>query len=319
MSDHANISSVEQESLVWVERISSGLATQADLDALAVWRRQSKAHASALQEAIKFQRACIAVAEERAVVAAAQLPVRKPKIGRRLALGAAFVVFAGAAAWAAVDPPMRLWPSIAEISADYRTVKGEQRQLLLGQSVHVLMNTVTSLSEVQIDGKSGLRLIDGEIAVTLPAGTDPYTIRVSGMLVTALRGSINIRSDETGISVTGVDGEAKIAFDGQDLTIGPEQMVRVIDGMLQPAKMVDLASVVAWRKNILLLRNSSVAAAVQEINRYRPGVIVIGSSRLAARRVNVVLQLNDIPGSLAAICRLTGAQATAIGNYVVLS
>lgn len=324
MSDHANITALEEEGLVWVERIASGSATDADLAALARWRKQSKAHASALQEAIAFQRACLGLAKERAVQAVTQPAiirpaVHKPRFARRLALGAAISIFAGAAAWAAVDPPLHLWPSIAEISADYRTEKGEQRQVLLDRMVSVQMNTMTSLSVEHVAGKSGIRLIDGEIAVTLPSAADPYTIRVNNIAVTLHGGTINIRSDITGLSVAGVDGKADIEFGHQTKTLAPRQMVRVIDGNPQPAKSVDIAPIVAWRRDILMLRNSSVAAAVQEINRYRPGMIVIGSSRLAERRINVVLQLKDIPGSLDAICRLTGARATVIGNYVVLS
>lgn len=319
MSDHANLTALEEESLVWVERMTSGSASRADLAALQLWRNQSRAHASALREAIEFHRACWGLAEERATQAFVQPIIRRPKIARRAALGAAMAVFAGAAAWAAVNPPLHLWPSVAEIGADYRTEKGEQRQIILDQSVHVHMNTMTSLSKEQVAGKDGARLIEGEIAVTLPATTKPYTVLVSELAITALGGTINIRSDATGISVTAIDGKADITFGGQTMSLAPQQMARVIDGVLQSPKVVDLAPIEAWRQEILLLRNSSVAAAVQEINRYRPGVIVIGSSRLAARRINVVLQLSDIPGSLAAICSLTGARATTVGDYVILS
>jgi transmembrane sensor len=319
VTDHANITALEEEGLVWVERAMSSAVTQADLDALTLWRNQSEEHASALREVIGFQRACLALAVERPVEAVVRQSMRKPRLARRALLGASMAVFAGAAAWAAVDPPLRLWPSIAEISADYRTEKGQQRQVVLGEGVRVHMNTLTSLSEVQVAGKTGLRLIEGEIAVTLPSTAEPYAFLVKDLVITARSGTINVRSDGTGISITQIDGKADVTFGDKAISLAPQQMVRFIDGVLKMRKSVDLSPIVAWRRDILLLRNSSVAAAVQEINRYRPGVIVVGSAQLAARRINVVLQLDDIPGSLDAICRLTGAHATAVGNYVVLS
>jgi transmembrane sensor len=318
VSDQDNISGLQEEGLAWVERMTSGSATHADAAALAQWRNQSRDHAAALRQAILLRQTCQELAQERSFQAVV-MRRRKPRVSRSIVLGTFAVIFAGAAAWAAVDPPLGLWPSVAEIRADYRTVKGEQRTIVLGD-VSLQLNTLTSVSRNNSTNGLGVTVIEGEIAATTRAGIKaPLSIRVNDVTVTPDSGTVNVRSDGAGIVVTAVDTTAEVDIAGQRISLAPKSQIKIEDGALLGPTNVDVVPVIAWRQHELLLRDASVAAAVREINRYRPGYIVIGSSRLASRKINAVLQLKDISKSLDLLCRLTGAHSTAIGEYVVLS
>ena len=52
----------------------------------------------------------------------------------------------GGSAALALRPPLGLWPGIGELSADYRTARGEQRRLTLGDALDVQMNTLTRIT-----------------------------------------------------------------------------------------------------------------------------------------------------------------------------
>ncbi len=51
---------------------------------------------------------------------------------------------AAAAGYLVIRPPLDMWPSIEELSADYRTGEGEQRKVMLAPDISVELNTQTS-------------------------------------------------------------------------------------------------------------------------------------------------------------------------------
>ena len=101
--------------------------------------------------------------------ARARAPERRPAMGRRAFLGSAV---AASAAYLALRPPLGLWPGIGELAADYRTARGEQRRLTLGDALDVQMNTLTRINvTVGADGAKLIELADGEAEVR--AGAEP--------------------------------------------------------------------------------------------------------------------------------------------------
>jgi transmembrane sensor len=320
VSDQHNICALQDEGLAWVDRMTSGSATQDDAAALAQWRNKSSAHSAALRQAILLRQACQELAHEHASQAAARVVRRKPKIARGALLGVGFAIFAGAAAWAAVEPPLGLWPSLAEVSADYRTGKGEQRKLALTDETSLQMNTLTSVSEDNDASGPGVDLVEGEVALTRsPAAQKPFTLHVHGITIASRSGTINVRADSPVVAITAVDTDANITVGGREILLPARHQIRIEGADVSEPAAMDVAPVLAWRQDLILLRDMSLAAAVREINRYRPGLIVIGNSALAARRINAVLPLQDISQSVDLICRLTGAHTTAIGMYVILT
>src|SRR5450756_788782 len=122
-----------EEALDWIVRLKTGEPTRADVEALQHWREQSAAHEEAFKTAARvFRHAGIAARELAdppvAMDAARTLRGSQPKIlARRAFLGGA--IAAASAGYLVVRPPLGLWPSLEELSADYRTAKGEHRKI----------------------------------------------------------------------------------------------------------------------------------------------------------------------------------------------
>src|SRR5262245_23006428 len=131
------------EAVAWVQLLDSGRATAAELAALKAWRARSAAHESSYVDARRlWQDFAVAAGEMRAY---GELPRRSisaggpPMPSRRLALGG--LAAASAAVYLGIRPPLRLWPSITELGADYRTGTGEQRRLAVAADVTMHLNT----------------------------------------------------------------------------------------------------------------------------------------------------------------------------------
>ena len=118
-------------------------------------------------------------------------------MGRRAFLGSAV---AASAAYLALRPPLGLWPGIGELAADYRTARGEQRRLTLGDALDVQMNTLTRINvTVGADGAKLIELADGEAEVR--AGAEPALVVAGAGRILARDASFNLRY---------VDGEARL-------------------------------------------------------------------------------------------------------------
>lgn len=299
----------------WVNRLTSGAATEADVEALKCWRAQSSDHARAFHEAVVLRDRLVAAGREGLIV---RRPVgaTSPVIGRRMVLAGGMA--AAAAAVGLVNPPLGLWPSINELMADYRTAKGQQRRLSLAHGLSVEMNTKTSLA--RLAKPDGLKLIEGEVAVDVQlAGKQDFTLIAEHGAIVARHAQFNARRDAASTCVTCASGVLRVKAGNRNVELAANQQVHYGAGGLGNVVATNAALVTAWRRGLIVLRDVTFAQAVAEINRYRAGAIIIENAALQHQRINTVLHLAQLDHAVALICSATGAHATEIGNIALLS
>lgn len=318
--DHTDLQALRREARERVVRFRSGEATADETAELLRWRARSDAHAQALAEAIRLRRlvATAGVADQAADGLATPPRVLRAMMGRRAFLvGGAVAASAAGAALMATHPPLGLWPSLAELGSDYRTGKGQRRVVSVAQGVAVELNTHTALGLG--DGtRGGLKLVSGEIAVDAER---PVLVRVRGGEASAASGRFVLRLDGVEACVTCLAGVVKIRTDGGlAAVLAAGEQLRFGGGRIGASKMVDLAQVDAWRRGLLIFSDEPLSRVVDEINRYRPGRIVLANRRLAGIPVNAVFQLDRMDRALSQIREVADARATTLpGGVVMLS
>lgn len=306
------------ESLAWIVHLASGMATEADARALERWRRQSPAHEAAWREAVGLHRTIGASARELAAPATAtvvSLPVRRP-IGRRLFLGGALA--ASAAGVAIVRPPWSLWPSLVEMTADYRTATGERRRVELAAGISLELNTQTSIAVRSLEGEARIELIAGEAEVDARASRGmPVVVVAQGGRVMAAEAGFNIRRDEAEVCVTCLRGTVEVArADSTARLEAGQQLIYTAAGLGAPQR-VDPAVATAWRAGLLIFQDKPLSQVIEEVNRYRPGRIILANEALGRRPVNGVFHLDRLDGVIAQL-RSLGARVTSLPGGIVL-
>jgi transmembrane sensor len=309
------LSLVEREGLAWVELMNSGDVTTGDLVALERWRSQSLAHADAFVAALKLRRLVgvrQTAREDRYV-----LPVMQRPATRRAMFGGAMA--AAATTYAVIQPPLGLWPSLAELSSDYRTGTGERRDLALARGLSMTMNTRTSVAMRSKPGQPGLELIAGEIIVAANlAGSQEFAIFTGGSRLSIRRGKFDLRNDESGICATCLDGAGEIAHRGGRLRLLPRQQVALSNAVLSAPVVADPDLVTAWRHGLLIFHNEPLRNVVAEINRYRPGKILIANTELAARRFSGDFRIDRIEDVVTQIKKVSGASTSSLPGGIIL-
>jgi transmembrane sensor len=322
----AEIDPIEREALFWVEHITSGQATTADAEALDRWRRQSPAHDAAFAQARglwddvglagRNLREREAPASGLAIWAMPRRTVsRRGVVGYALAAAAS-----GAAGYAVVSPPFGLWPSWRELSADYRTGTGEQRELTFADDISVRLNTQTSIALRSAEGEAArLELIAGEasFAASSQDRRSLVVLAANGRAI-ASRAKFDVRCLGSSVCVTGLDGEIRVEQQADAVTIGPGQQVRYDGNGLGEVATVDTDATSAWQRGVLIFRDAPLATVVDEINRYRPGKVVLLNAALGRELVNGRFRIDHIDEVLGRIERVFSARIRSLPGGIVL-
>lgn len=289
---------LRREALAWLTRIALGEASSSDMEELRRWRDTSPAHAAALARVGRLWRGIEGAAAGLVQSGAVSVPVSSPagyRPSRRVLLGAGAMATAAAAAGVlVVRPPYHLWPSLAELGADYRTTIGEQRRVSLSGSISVEMNTQTSIATPSVDRIPSLELIAGEVAVTVAQAAErEFVITAGAGRITTSHGVFTLRRDGAAVALTCLEGSAHLDCEGQSVTLGAGK--RVVYDTRGPSEIgVANPETAAWREGMLVFRDTPLADVINEVNRYRAGRIVLLDSALGRRTVNARFELNRL-------------------------
>ena len=321
------------EAVDWVVRLTVGELSEDDAEAFRRWYGQDRAHEEAFagasdmcgdlrRIALDLRPGDIAAAPDTARLLPFAPPEqrtgqRRPVIDRRGFLGAGGAMAAAlATGLIATHPPMQLWPSLAELMADERTGTGERRSFSPMAGVQVELNSRSSAYRTARG--SGLDLVDGEAFVLVTAHDRPFRVTAGGATLSAQRTAFNVQSMGGHLCVTCVDGNMLVSRDGTTERLAQGQELRMLaDGRIQHAD-ADETVRLAWRRGLLILRDTPVSDALPQINRYFPGRLVLSDSSKSHWPVSGVFHIEQIALAVVQLEQLLGVSARRLPGGVVL-
>jgi ferric-dicitrate binding protein FerR (iron transport regulator) len=207
--------------------------------------------------------------------------------------------------------------------ATLRTAVGEQRHVDVTQGVALEMNTATDIG-VRSSGNTitGFRLRSGEAVVRIdPNHGAPFVVELEDARVLSGPGaSFAVRCVDGVSTVTCLEGQAVLARAATKTLVKPSQQLAFDADGLGDAVAVNPDTALAWRHRVLIYDNQPLADVVTDINRYRPGRIVITDHALGERRVHARFTLDQMADVATLIEDAYGAHATHLpGGWVLLS
>lgn len=327
---------IEQEAQAWVVRLDSGQATSQDAQAFKRWCARSTSHASAFVQAravwCDLQTAARRLPQSAPAMAAPRRSwwqalwpqsARQPvpaRSGRRAFLGGAVAASVAYLAW---RPPLALWPSAAELaadfSADYRTATGEQRQIVLADGSQLQMNTQTRINLRSASaGSEALELLAGEAEIrTGGKGAGTVSVRAADGDISGA-GSFNIRHTDQEVCVSCLRGQVAIERGNRRVTLQAGEQLSYGPQGFGHRQMVDAGAVSSWRQGMLVFRQVPLVQVVAEVNRYRPGKLILNSDALGRNKVQASFALDRLDDVVALIRDVYGARVTRLPGGIVL-
>jgi transmembrane sensor len=313
---------LRDEARAWLRRLTSGTATQGDVEALEHWRNQGQAHAKAFAEAALLWDLAGEATNAAVGRVVAHLPnsSRKALLARRTLIGGGVALAASIAGLALVRPPLGLWPSLSEIEADYRTRTGERRNIEVAGSVSVDMNTQTSIDlRSSSGGVDEIELLAGEAMIAKQVNPSRlFTVRAGSGRTTASQASFNIRKDTDRVCVTCIRGDVRIAHRLGTALLREQQQVSYDVGSLGSIGNTDTGIVTAWRDGLLIFRDTPLARVIEEVNRYRHGRIILVDGELGRRLVVADFRLDRLDAVVEFVASVMNAPVRSLPGGIVL-
>lgn len=313
------------EAVDWVQRLASGRVTVADAEALKRWRAESPAHEVAFADASRLWKDFGPAARnlrQRGEISPgiAHRHHRRQTVNRRAVLGGGLAAASAAAAYAVVHPPLDLWPSFAELRADYRTATGVQRQFTLPSDVLVHMNTQTSVALRSSEGdEDRLELVTGEASfVSMPQMQRPFVVLAADGSVMTKRAHFDVRRAESAVCVTCIDGAVSVARQAESKVVGAGQQIRYDRNGLGNVVSADLELVTAWQQGVLIFRLTPLSEVVEEINRYRPGKVILLDAELARKSISGRFRTDHMDEILVRLDQAFGIKSRPLPGGIVL-
>ncbi len=316
---------LKQQAWNWLRLLNSGHATTEDAHGFREWVRTSSAHQSMYDEVRRRWDALKKPAGEllRAnpdVAAHYERMRRELYQGRRAFLGAA-VSTAAVAGVAIAYPPLGLWPAPSEWGADYRTAVGEQRALALGERVNVTLNTRSSVRRQMDEGETvGLDLLSGEAAIDLTGSGRPFAVAAGAGRTVAEFGKFEVRALNGKVCVTCVAGAVRLEHPAGDRALQARQQAIYDARSVSGVKAIDPAEVSAWRQGMLVFKQTRLVDALEEINRYRSGRVMLMNDAARGKSVTGHFAIASLDLALTQLQHVFGLTARSLpGGLLVLS
>ena len=96
------------------------------------------------------------------------------------------------------------------------------------------------------------------------------------------------------------------------------QSISLHHGVLAPPENVDTETVLAWHRGLLVFDRASLGAVIGELDRMRPGRVLVTDAALRQRVLSGVFRTNDPDAVLAALRSSLGVKTTTIPGIVTL-
>ena len=268
--------------IAWQLSLDSGDGSAVEQEEFAKWLASNEEHARAWRQlGMLDQRFSVASGPARAALLQSREGIRRRV--RKLGSGLASVVLVcGLALFVGQRyVPLNYW------LADQRTATGEQRTLALSAGVDVTLNTRTSVRRQTDGGKLvGLELITGEAAIDSTGAGRAFAV-VAGVGRSLLEsGRFEVRHLNGKVCVTCIEGSVRMEHPAGALQLHARQQIvygaRSVGGIAS----IDPKTVSAWRQGILVFNQTRLDDALDEINRYRPGRVVLLNDAVRSKPVS---------------------------------
>lgn len=213
------------------------------------------------------------------------------------------------------------YPQWAYFLADYRTLAGNQQQVQLEDGSSVLLNSDSAFSLQYAADRRQITLERGEAHFQVAADRErPFVVKTPAGEIRALGTAFDVRLAGDAARVTVFEHAVRITTrDGAVLVALAEgEQVAFDRRALQAAEPVDLQRAGAWQRQRMLFQDKPLAEVIAELDRYRPGKIVVVDRSIEKLRLTGVFDIADTDTALQAIEQSLPVRVRKIGARLVL-
>lgn len=153
---------------------------------------------------------------------------------------------------------------------------------------------------------------------------NPFTVVAGGHRVTDLGTEFLVRDEPGDVDVALVKGRAQLSSENPgtpSATLAPDYEAVATPFSITVTKKStrEIADELAWQRGVLIFRNTRLADAVKQFNRYNEIKLVIADSSIANVKFSAEARTNDYDGFLRLAQAVLKLRVDRVGNEILLS
>ncbi|MDN5942923.1 MAG: FecR domain-containing protein [Nitrospira sp.] len=213
------------------------------------------------------------------------------------------------------------------LMADHRTAVGQQQVVTLPDGSVVHLNTDTALAMSYAANERRIDLLKGEALFTvMPDPQKPFRVLAQGGTTQAVGTAFVVQAQEQQTSVTVAEGIVEVSAadssgrrSGPSIAVHKDQQTSYRPGTApQAVANSDSHAVTAWTRGAIVIEAQPFAQAMAELDRYRPGRIVVLADASRTKPVSGRFTLAGIDDALTALATTQGLSVVHMTTYLVL-
>ena len=215
---------------------------------------------------------------------------------------------------------MLLWSILTPWSSDYTTATGEQKSVTLADGSTVFLNTHSAFSVNLSEHRRSLTLTQGEAIFKVAHDTErPFEVTVDRWVVRAVGTTFNIDRHTDNMTVTVIEGAVRLFRDDQAWDIPAGYRITYDEHhVVNEPEPVNVLKITGWRTGEFSFTDMPLSMIVEELNRYRPGRIMIATAPLRDLRLSGSVSLNDPDHSLKMLQKVFQFRITPLTSYLTV-
>jgi transmembrane sensor len=218
------------------------------------------------------------------------------------------------------------WRSYNRVdSAQYSTALGATDTLPLADGSQAILASDSRIDVRLSRRQRHIALGQGEAFFSVAKDPDrPFVVAAGGHDVVAVGTRFSVRRDGPDLRVVVTEGTVRLESHGRSarpaslLPAGSVALVRGDDVLVRSVALDDAERLLDWRQGLLAFRDTTLAEAVAEFNRYNPRKLAIGDAEAGALRIGGSFRADNATAFVRLLEQGFPVRADASGDHIVL-
>lgn len=305
MSETGDDGRAAREAAEWLARLNSRAVATEDLNAFYEWRRDP-ANAEAYARGEQVWHDSRALGDDREIAAAVREALERPRLerGKRATITRRLLLAGGGAAVAAAGAA---WLLIGR-SQGFETEVGQQLLVTLDDGSRMRLNTASQVDTSFSANTREVVVRHGQAFFEVTPDARPFIVRAQGIEAVARSTRFDVRSLEgEPIRILLVEGalDVRDSASGWSRTLSRPGECAFAGFQTAPrVARLDANAATSWTSGRLTFRNTPLAEAVAEVNRYSETKIELRANRFANEEVDGVFETGEPSAFVQAVTAL---------------
>jgi len=208
------------------------------------------------------------------------------------------------------------------MQGDYSTRVGERKTVYFDDGSTAMLNTDSSIAVSMEGPQRGVELLKGEVYFEVkPDPNRPFIVQADHSTTRVLGTRFFVHEKSGSDEVKVVSGRVEVSDRGalkQPQILHDREAVSINAAGLGETRILDSALATSWVNGFLVFENAPLESVINQIRRYRTGVVVYKDNTLRELKINGRINLRESDDMLKVLGKNLSVKMTYLTDWLVI-